>query len=357
MYTGLQPTHAFRRQIYLWLLTGVVMVMVQVLLGGITRLTGSGLSITEWDVITGTIPPLTNAGWQAEFALYQQTPQFQLLNSDFTLQEFKFIYFWEWLHRFWARMLGLVFLAGFIYFLVRKAFNRALITPLVILFLLGALQGAVGWIMVASGLTGDAVYVKPTRLAMHFILALVLLAYTWWFAMRLRYAEVRPRVSWQSRLLVFAGLALLLIQLFYGALMAGHKAASAAPTWPSVNGALFYPGTLKGSLGSVSTWLGDKLLIHTVHRTTAYVLFVLLCVLSYQLFRSKPQRLKAWLFPAVLALLQVLLGIGSVLSSAGISAAHWGMFEWMALMHQASAMFILLTLVYLLYHSRHRRVI
>jgi len=160
-----------------WLLLGVAMTVIQIALGGITRLTGSGLSITEWDVVTGALPPMSEAHWQELFAKYKTTPQFQLLNFDFTISNFKFIFFWEWFHRLWARTIGLVFAVGFIYFLVKKYFMPSMIKPLVVLFFLGALQGAIGWIMVASGLEGDAVYVKPTRLALHFVFALGLLSY------------------------------------------------------------------------------------------------------------------------------------------------------------------------------------
>src|SRR5580765_6216803 len=138
------------------LMIGVVMLIVQILLGGITRLTGSGLSITEWNVITGALPPLSEQQWMAEFEKYRQTPQFHLLNFDFTLKDFKFIFFWEWFHRFWARLIGFVFAIPFIIFLFQKRFKDEMIKPLIILFLLGALQGVVSWIMVASGLTGDA---------------------------------------------------------------------------------------------------------------------------------------------------------------------------------------------------------
>ena len=159
-----------------WLLLGVAMTVIQIAIGGITRLTGSGLSITEWEVVTGALPPMNEAHWQELFAKYKTTPQFQLLNFDFDLANFKFIFFWEWFHRLWARIIGLVFAFGFIYFIVKKYFKPSMIKPLVVLFLLGALQGAIGWIMVASGLEGDAVYVKPTRLALHFIFALGLLS-------------------------------------------------------------------------------------------------------------------------------------------------------------------------------------
>src|SRR5919202_6985380 len=182
---GMNKLHQSSRPVAIWLMTGVFMLIVQIILGGITRLTGSGLSITEWNVITGAIPPLNEQQWLTEFHKYQQTPQYRLLNADFTLSNFKFIFFWEWFHRLWARLSGVVFLIPFIIFLVPARFRADMIKPFLILFLLGALQGAVGWIMVASGLTGDAIYVKPTRLAVHFIFALILLSYTFWFALQL----------------------------------------------------------------------------------------------------------------------------------------------------------------------------
>src|SRR5580698_6857397 len=160
------------RAVAIWIYIGVVLLLVQVILGGITRLTGSGLSITEWDVAAGVIPPLNAAQWQDVFEKYQHTPQFRLVNSGFSLSDFKFIFFWEWFHRFWARMVGVVFLVGFAWLLLKNKIRRSMVRPLIILFLLGALQGAVGWVMVASGLKGDAIYVEPTKLAMHFIFAL-----------------------------------------------------------------------------------------------------------------------------------------------------------------------------------------
>ena len=136
-----------------WLLIGVGMTIIQIALGGITRLTGSGLSITEWDVVTGSLPPLNEQQWMIEFNKYRQTPQFQYLNFEFTLPDFKFIFFWEWFHRLWARTIGLVFVVGFIYFIIKKHFKQKMLKPLILLFVLGALQGGIGWIMVASGST------------------------------------------------------------------------------------------------------------------------------------------------------------------------------------------------------------
>ena len=351
---GLQVSRA-DRAVSNWLLAGVLMVVIQIALGGITRLTGSGLSITEWEVVTGTLPPLNAAAWEAEFEKYRQTPQFQLLNSDFSLADFKFIFFWEWFHRLWARLIGLVFAGGFIYFLATRQFRRPMVFPLVVLFLLGGLQGFIGWIMVASGLVGDAVYVKPTRLALHFIFALGLLAYTFWFFLMLR---TRPFTRTPQKSIfrtVVAMLCLLMVQLIYGALMAGHKAASAAPTWPDINGSVWSPpGLYKADHGWLNL-IDNRIMVHFVHRGVAYLLLAIGIYLSWMLVtKTKKSSLvhQARWMPLALLLLQVWLGIMSVLSSTRIVPNRWGGFEWVAQIHQLTGMALLLVLVYLLYLTR-----
>jgi cytochrome c oxidase assembly protein subunit 15 len=147
------------RSIAKWLYIGVFMLIIQIVLGGITRLTESGLSITEWNPITGALPPLNHADWVTEFSKYKSTDQFRHIHADFSLSDFKRIFFWEWLHRNWARLMGLVFLVGFFYFLIKKQFKKDMIIPFVILFLLGMIQGAIGWIMVASGLVPYRLFV------------------------------------------------------------------------------------------------------------------------------------------------------------------------------------------------------
>ena len=336
-----------------WLLIGVVMTVIQVALGGITRLTGSGLSITEWDVITGSLPPLSEQQWLVEFNKYRQTPQYQLLNFDFTLSDFKFIFFWEWFHRLWARTIGLVFAIGFVWFLVKKHFKKEMINPLLILFLLGALQGAIGWIMVASGLTGDAVYVKPTRLALHFIFAMGLLCYCFWFALKLLVTKeqwvVDPSLrKWNSWILV-----VLTVQLLYGALMAGHKAATVAASWPTINGQ-WVPDNLMVDKPAILNFIDNKVLIHFIHRGLAYVLFVLIIIWSFRLFRTKGPGVfvKTRWWPLAIVIFQLVLGIASVLTSTGIVPGRWGAFEWMAQLHQLTGMFLLLSLVWLLFILR-----
>jgi len=337
-----------------WIFLGVIMLLVQVLLGGVTRLTGSGLSITEWDVVTGALPPLSEHKWLENFTKYQQTPQYRLLNTDFTLSDFKFIFFWEWFHRLWARLIALAFVVGFVYLLAKKYIKKEMVKPLLILFLFGALQGAIGWIMVASGLTGDAVYVRPTKLAMHFIFALALICYAFWLGLQIKVpANKRTNLpqlyKWSWVLIV-----ILFVQLIFGALMAGHKAATAAPTWPTINGSWVPDGMLKEEPVTLN-FFENKLTIHFVHRGLAYALFILIIIYSVKIFRIRSVNAifsGARRMPLILVTLQVLLGILSVLTSTGIIPNHWGTFEWMAQLHQITGMLLLLSMVTLLFLTR-----
>jgi heme a synthase len=337
-----------------WILTGVIMLLIQVILGGVTRLTGSGLSITEWNVITGAVPPLNEKTWQIEFDKYRQTPQYQLLNAEFNLSDFKFIFFWEWLHRFWARLIGVVFIIGFIYLTAKKHLKKEMAQPLLILFLLGALQGAVGWIMVASGLTGDAVYVKPTRLALHFIFALVLIAYAFWFYLELIIPKTEIVRSTRVRNFTWWLVGLLVVQLIFGALMAGHKAATAAPTWPDINGS-YLPEYIFRDSPLFINFIENKITIHFMHRTLAYIILILTFIYTYKASRviSHSQTFnKLRSIPAVLVSVQVLLGIFSLVASRQIIPNRWGAFEWLAQFHQVTGLLLALSLLPMLYIVR-----
>ena len=338
------------RPVAIWLLVGVFMIIIQIILGGITRLTGSGLSITEWDVITGTLPPLNAQQWIEEFNKYRQTPQFRLLNSDFTLSNFKFIFFWEWFHRLWGRLIGVVFFIPFVIFLVQRRFRADMIQPLIILFLLGALQGAVGWIMVASGLTGDAIYVRPTRLALHFVFALVLLFYTFWVALKLLVKKEDVVSAPQLKNFTWVIIVVLFIQLVYGALMAGHKAAPAAPTWPDINGE-FAPAYVFNRPEGLLSIIDNPIVIHFIHRMVAYLLVLLILIWTIMAFRIRATAAfrSVRLLPFIFIILQLVLGILTVLNSLKIIPNQWGAFEWMAQLHQVGAIFLLLSLAWVAY--------
>jgi heme a synthase len=350
---ALWRTRSANRAVAYWVLAGTGMLFIQVLLGGITRLTGSGLSITEWNIFTGAVPPLNLQQWSAEFARYKQTPQFHLLNADFTLSDFKFIFFWEWLHRLWARLVGIVFIVGFVLLLFRRKMKSEMIMPLLILFFLGLLQAAIGWIMVASGLTGDALYVKPTKLALHFIFAIGLISYAFWFSLKLLFPVTRVRNARGIRSFSIGILILVFFQLLYGALMAGNKAAAVAPGWPLINGD-WIPGSLFKNSPFVLNFIGNTITIQFMHRNLAYLIFLGVCIWTLQLFRSgiiRKQRTRL-LLPLCLVILQILLGILALITSRGIVANQWVAFDWLALLHQLNGMLLLFSLIYAIYVLR-----
>jgi cytochrome c oxidase assembly protein subunit 15 len=337
-----------QKAIAYWLLIGVLMIVIQVLLGGITRLTGSGLSITEWKPIMGALPPMNEREWIEAFDNYKQIAQFKYLNAHFELSDFKFIFFWEWFHRLWARLMGVVFAAGFIYFLARNYFDKRMIVPLIILFLLGALQGLVGWIMVMSGLNDTNLYVSHIRLAAHFMAALLLLCYVLWFALQLLVPAEKTIVNPRLRNFTIIVTVLLCVQLVYGAFMAGLKAAMSAATWPTINGD-WIPGKLM-----LQSFIDHPINIHFMHRQLAYLLFTLLMFwfgAATKAAKTNPGNLlgKTKWWPFILVITQVLLGIVTVLSAPKIQFGKFGQFEIMAELHQLVAMFLLMALVINLY--------
>ena len=336
------------KPVAIWLLIGVGMIMIQVLLGGITRLTESGLSITEWKPITGTLPPLNAAEWQSEFDKYKNTDQFRYIHADFTLSDFKFIFFWEWLHRFWARLLGIVFLAGFVYFLVRKKFKQEMIIPMIILFLLGALQGLVGWIMVKSGLVPEKMFVGHLELAAHFIAALLLLCYTFWFAVSLLIRKEQQVINPFLKKFAIIIVCVLFIQLIYGAFMSGLKAATAAPTWPDINGVMF-PGSVNNLTPAWKNFVDNKIAVQLIHRMLAYLLTILVVIWTLKAVKMKSNHLfnkTKWL-PLFFILLQLVLGILTVISSP-----YGNNLVWFGLAHQFTAMLFLLTMIWMIFLVR-----
>ena len=342
------------RPIAIWLLVGVFMIIVQIILGGITRLTDSGLSITEWKPILGTVPPTSDKEWQEAFERYKQIAQYKNLHFYFTLNDFKSIYFWEWLHRLWGRFIGVVFLVPFIIFLLQNRFRKEMIKPMIILFLLGGLQGVIGWIMVQSGLNDEDLYVSHIRLAIHFMAALILLVYTFWFALKL-VERSRDKVynPAQKKFLALI-IVLFAIQLIYGAFMAGLKAATSAPTWPSINGDYFPPNMVSHageSYSFLSSIVNNPITIHFIHRNLAYLIFFLIVYWTVKVMHEKSSArfssIKWW--PLVLVTIQAVLGVATVLTSPQKVPQQWGLFEWNALLHQLVAMFLLLCLVMAFY--------
>jgi len=342
-----------QKQIAIWLLIGVGMIVIQVLIGGITRLTESGLSITEWKPLTGTLPPLNDAAWQAEFDKYKGTDQFKYVHQYFSLSEFKFIFFWEWFHRTWARLMGLVFLFGFVYFLAAKKFDKKMIRPMVILFLLGGIQGYIGWVMVASGLVPEKYFVGHVELTTHFIAALGLLCYTLWFALSLLIKEEQKIINAGLQRFLLLILGVLFFQLIYGGFMAGMRAAITAPTWPDINGGMI-PAELTELSPFTANLVNNPITIHFIHRGLAYLLLLLIGIWWFKSRSIKANKLFSRFRFAfmILILLQVTLGILTVLN-----ATHANMLVVFGVSHQFVAMLLVMVIVSLIFIVRKKELI
>jgi cytochrome c oxidase assembly protein subunit 15 len=267
----------------IWLFAVAVLVLAMVVVGGATRLTGSGLSITEWKPVTGAVPPLSQGDWAAEFARYQQIPQFKLLNAHMTLGQFKSIYWWEWSHRLLGRLVGVVFFIPFLWFAVRREIPRRLLWRLAGLFVLGGLQGAVGWWMVASGLE-HRVSVAPERLMVHLGLAFALLGALVWTALDAWAGWARQTLPspWGRRALWLS--ALIYLQILLGALVAGNQAGLVYNDFPTMGGRLI-PDAYAGD-GLWGTLAHSQGAVQLHHRLMAYIVFAVAIAMGLSAWRS-----------------------------------------------------------------------
>jgi cytochrome c oxidase assembly protein subunit 15 len=312
------------RAVAIWLFTVAALVLAMVVVGGSTRLTGSGLSITEWKPVTGVVPPLGEAQWQAEFARYQAIPQYRELNHGMSLAQFKGIYWWEWSHRFLGRLLGVVFFVPFVVFAVMRQIPQRLFWRLGVIFLLGGLQGLVGWWMVASGLR-DRVYVAPERLMIHLGLAFALMAALVWTALDAwaGYARRTLPSPWGARALWLGGL--IYVQVLLGALVAGNHAGLIYNDWPLMNGQ-FFPQDYAGP-GLWATLAHSQGAVQLHHRLIAYLLFVAALVFGFAAWRSSelaPDAKRLALAVTGAVVLQACLGVATLMAVAplGLSLAH-----------------------------------
>lgn len=332
---------ASRRTIALWLFVVCGMIAAMVVLGGLTRLTNSGLSITEWKPIHGALPPLSDAEWQEEFAAYQAIPQYQQLNKGMTVDEFKSIFWWEWAHRNLGRMIGIAFFVPFLVFLIQGRVERALLPRLIGLFILGGLQGALGWFMVMSGLK-DRVDVSQYRLVAHLGLALIIYVSILWTALPLYRGEwpmtVREHPLTRAALAMFA---LVFFQILLGGFVAGLDAGFTYNTWPLMDGQIFPEGAYR-------TWhapFEDVTTVQFNHRMMAYVVTA---VIAWLWFMGRKQKLDSFanttnnLLLAAVAI-QVLLGIWTLLAVVPV---------WLGAMHQAGAVALLTAATVHLYALR-----
>ena len=332
------------RRIAAWLFVVALAIYAMVIVGGATRLTGSGLSITEWQPILGTIPPLNEAEWRRAFELYQQYPQYKIVNAEMTLHEFKGIYFWEYFHRLLGRGIGVIFLLPFLYFWLTKQIPKTMLPRLVAIFMLGGLQGALGWFMVKSGLV-DKPWVSPYRLTAHLLLALFLYGYVLWQALALWNAnDDGMKVSRWLKWSPLALLGLLAVQISYGGFVAGLKAAITYPTFPTMNGQWIPSGLLR-----MEPWLVNLFENHTttqfVHRALAVLLVISVLLYWWRALKVRQLMPGSHVLLAAL-LLQFLLGALTVLHSVGKVSLEFGV------LHQAGAVALLSVVIYLVWRSK-----
>ncbi|HXH18902.1 MAG TPA: COX15/CtaA family protein [Chitinophagales bacterium] len=346
-------TGSAQKQIGWWLLTGVVMIYFQIILGGITRLTGSGLSITKWEIVTGTVPPLNADDWSREFDKYKATPQYHKLNKGMTLGEFKFIYFWEYLHRLWARLMGFVFAIPFAVFLLQKKLSAALIRKLLVLIVLAAVAAAFGWLMVQSGLV-DRPWVDAYRLMLHLSLALVTFGYCLWLCLSEFFSQRDFVYNRSLRKFAWALLGLLSFQLVLGGLMSGMRAGLLYPTFPLMNGRI-----IPQVLLSISNWtpvaflhydtnIFAPALIQFTHRLTAYVLTVLVVIFFFRIRKAGANHIlqAGGRLLLLVTIAQVALGILTVLHFRGEVPVTLGV------LHQAVAIVLLSTMLFVVFLLR-----
>ena len=331
------------KAVIIWLLSGCLLLFIMVVVGGITRLTNSGLSMTDWHLVTDTFPPLTEEKWSQAFEEYKKFPEYQKINihNDFQLDDYKFIYFWEWFHRFIGRIIGLVFLIPFVYFLIKKRLSSETLKKCVVLLGMGAFQGFLGWFMVRSGLI-DNPDVSHFRLSLHLTFAFITFAYTLWVALDLIYPERKNAIVSLQNIARFS-LAFLLIQIIYGGFVAGLNAGLIHNHWPLMSDGQFLHESV---LLEKDSWLlrltEGKSGVQFVHRTLAYVVvgfILLLAFKSYKFDLNKDQKsgINALV---IIVVAQFGLGVFTLLYSVPL---------WLGLTHQIMAFILLATMTYTLH--------
>jgi len=343
------------KAVKIWLITGLVMIFMQIVIGGVTRLTGSGLSITRWEIVTGSIPPLSEAAWAETFDLYKETPQYHKINKGMTLDQFKFIFFWEYFHRLWARLMFFVFIVPFAWFLWRGMLSRDLKNWLILVVLLAGLEGFFGWAMVASGLR-ERPWVNAYNLTLHLCMGLLIFSVLLWTT----FIAYKPRpLGWQfsgAKRSIWIILSIAFFQIALGAMMSGTKAGLFFPTWPDMRGE-YLPAVMFDS----SHWVAASFLeydtnpfmptlIQFFHRNTAYLLTALVLWFSWRALRQDRQAQNRQLIWVLLGMLfvQILLGILTLINCVG------GLPVTLGVLHQSCATLLLGVILLACYKSSNR---
>ena len=323
-------------QLSIWLITMFFIISVMIIVGGLTRLTDSGLSITKWQLFSGLIPPLNQEDWIMYFNLYKQIPEFKLQNFNMTISEFKIIFWWEWAHRFLGRLIGICFLLPLIYFSFKIKFSKLL--NFYFIFFLICFQGFLGWYMVSSGLV-DRIDVSHYRLSVHLVLAFLILSLIFW-----SYLKITVRNNNQSfrinRFIPFCFLILIFVQIAIGAFVSGMDAGKIYNSWPLMGSTYFPNDNNISNLFKLSAF-DDPSLVQFIHRNLAYVISIFYLLILFKIYRNKIYDLyKSVNLLGIIIIIQIFLGVFTILYGAQILIAS---------MHQLSSIFLVSSCIYFIY--------
>ena len=320
-----------------WYASGIVLMVVMIAIGGITRLTDSGLSMVDWQPVAGILPPITNNDWEEEFNHYKQYPEYKEINLDMTLSEFKIIFFWEYLHRMVGRLIGLFFIIPLVYMLYKKRISKNDLKVVSTIILLIISQGLLGWYMVMSGLSQNP-FVDHIRLMLHFMMAMILVSYT--YLQYLKKSSLNSKkflMSHKSTLLFFI---IVLIQIIFGTFTAGLKAGYIFNTYPLMNNSFFpYQILYNSSLGFFNNIINNLPTVQYIHRTIGLIILLWAIYIIIQAYKEKDEYLDEFKLSTII-IIQFLLGVLTLLTSVNI---------YIALLHQINATFIIILFVKLIY--------
>ena len=316
-----------------WLLTSLILVLFMISIGGLTRLTGSGLSITEWEVFKGIFPPVTQNRWDEYFLLYKQIPQFKITNPNMSLNEFKVIFYWEYFHRLLGRLIGIFFLMPLIYFTIKKVFKKNDLVIFYFIFFLICLQGLIGWYMVQSGLV-DNVTVSHYRSSLHLLMAFIIIGLIFWSLLNSLYLKIETTQVKKNKTFFNLLISLIFLQIFFGALVSGLDAGKIYQTWPLMNES-YYPDDIK----IINLFeLDNRSSVQFLHRNLAYFLFIYTLFLGALIYFKHKYLINCYIVVFVLVFAQMSLGIITLLS---------GVNNYIALLHQLTGVALFLSSIFL----------
>ena len=326
---------------YYWLLASFFMVFVMVIVGGLTRLTNSGLSITEWELFKGILPPLNPEKWNNYFLLYKSIPQYQLINNNMNINEFKVIFYWEYFHRFLGRVIGLFFLIPIIYFYIKKKIDKRYLKTCLIIGVLIVLQGAIGWYMVKSGLVNN-VTVSHYRLSLHLVIAFIILLLIFWILLNFKKRTFKVFfLKKKNRIIFYFLFFLILIQIILGAFVSGLDAGRIYQTWPLMDQS-YFPDDV--SINKIYDFFdfNNHALIQFYHRNVAYIISIYIFILSFIILKKKkPDLLKPLSYLVFFLILQIILGI--IVLTSGLNI-------YLASAHQICGLLLTISVINLYYY-------